>query len=541
MPSKESAPEKLFSPFQIALATLIGTVLAGFILICLNYVRQGDRKPARICIWIGILFTFLLVFIVLFLPERFPDLFIPIVSSILIYFIARFLQGSHLQSHISSGGLKASSWSATGISLLSSVAFFIILLAVALVIPDRFLPDHFLEDIDEPSFEGWVSNPEMHEEWAAEMIAEQELEDVAEKDRLKREKEIWSYSKDRLIMTATNVSDDDLSLFIKRIVALGDPMLIDAFQRLFNSSTSSHRYYAIQDGIKHYTKKKPISAKDIFFNNLYNLLLEDLQSDGFPMEYQMDCLWLLYPKRTTKELQQPSLFTISHKKSAQVIESITKYKVALPKEEIYKRIQACKVELDQNDDTGEYFAHLLINHALYKDMESEKLLRDNIPLPQIDKYESWLMAKALIELRGLGDLDEYVEHNYKDQLKRTFPFDQIDLLVRIFISVQVLDAEVCNGGFSQYFSNGYGYQIKDAMYGLNIIGCNDAYQVTRKVQLLFDNYGKPGDYSDSKQAKLYDTIKDTLDNLSGDYYASDKKVLSNLYLYFAEQMLTKAH
>jgi len=114
----ETPSYKLFSPGAVALATVLGSFLAGALLIGMNYKRLGK--------WLGVVSTVLVCVLVIvglvLMRILFPDdsaasnWFIPAV--IFTPVMAQMFQGSFISRHRAHGGKMASLWAAGGIGVV---------------------------------------------------------------------------------------------------------------------------------------------------------------------------------------------------------------------------------------------------------------------------------------------------------------------------------------------------------------------------------------------------------------------------------------
>lgn len=118
-PVAEEAPPdyKLYSPDQVAVATFLGSPMAGGFLMWQNARRLG--KPALMPLVLGLLASGLSL-VVAFLVTK-------IVSGFALAFVflnrqfAESTQGSAVRQHQARGGKLASGWSAAGVGLLSAL------------------------------------------------------------------------------------------------------------------------------------------------------------------------------------------------------------------------------------------------------------------------------------------------------------------------------------------------------------------------------------------------------------------------------------
>jgi hypothetical protein len=115
---------QLYSPGQVTLATLLGTPVAGAILMASNYRGLGDPKQARSILIGGAIFTAALIILAFVLPEDFPGVSLAVPSVVAMHVVAKKVQGPAYDEHLRKGGEKASGWQAAGIGVLCLVVVF---------------------------------------------------------------------------------------------------------------------------------------------------------------------------------------------------------------------------------------------------------------------------------------------------------------------------------------------------------------------------------------------------------------------------------
>jgi len=115
-----TASGALYSARSVVLATFLGSLLAGGVLLAVNYRRLG-RPGAALRAIIGALFgEAALLALALALPAdlHIPNIAFTVAQMFLMSYLAKLLQGEALRTHVASGGPVASGWAAAGIGLL---------------------------------------------------------------------------------------------------------------------------------------------------------------------------------------------------------------------------------------------------------------------------------------------------------------------------------------------------------------------------------------------------------------------------------------
>ena len=118
----ESPPEatvKLFSAFSVGLATFLGSLFAGSILMGINYRRLGKKAESTAMILAGLLATSFVIACGAFLPAAIPSLLYTGVQVILAVCAFRVLQTHLINSHLKAGGRLASAWWTVPVAVIS--------------------------------------------------------------------------------------------------------------------------------------------------------------------------------------------------------------------------------------------------------------------------------------------------------------------------------------------------------------------------------------------------------------------------------------
>lgn len=129
----ESVPDgRLYSAWQIALATWLGSPAAGSLLLARNYEVLEKDRYARQMLAAGVAATLLLLAIAFVLPENFPGgRSFALVSGFVMYQVAKQLQGAAFYEHLRAGGEKGS-WTVTiFVAVAVACIIFVLLIAVA--------------------------------------------------------------------------------------------------------------------------------------------------------------------------------------------------------------------------------------------------------------------------------------------------------------------------------------------------------------------------------------------------------------------------
>jgi hypothetical protein len=118
----------LYTPNQVAVATFLASALAGAWLVAANFRAVGQPIRARHSLWIGIGVTIATVLFGLVLPERFPNIVLPLGVAAGVRALVERHFAAMLAEHAATGGELRSWWRVVGISaliiaVLGAVAF----------------------------------------------------------------------------------------------------------------------------------------------------------------------------------------------------------------------------------------------------------------------------------------------------------------------------------------------------------------------------------------------------------------------------------
>ena len=110
---------EVYSPGAVGLSALLGSIVAGGVVMAINYRRLGEPKTALNTLVLSLIGMIGLSKLMLVLPENFPDSAFHFLQMAVMYQLAKRLQGPKIDAHLEIDGHLASRWRAAGISLLS--------------------------------------------------------------------------------------------------------------------------------------------------------------------------------------------------------------------------------------------------------------------------------------------------------------------------------------------------------------------------------------------------------------------------------------
>ncbi|PCI42095.1 MAG: hypothetical protein COB51_13395 [Moraxellaceae bacterium] len=115
-----TADFKLYKISGVGLATVLGSPIAGGILMSQNFRRLGNQAAANKTLVLSILGTIAVFVIAYFIPENIdvPGAALTVPQLIIMIMLTKQFQESDIKQHQEAGGIMASNWKAFGIAIL---------------------------------------------------------------------------------------------------------------------------------------------------------------------------------------------------------------------------------------------------------------------------------------------------------------------------------------------------------------------------------------------------------------------------------------
>jgi len=133
---RQQAPGKIYSLGQISAAALVGSPIAGAILIASNFRAFGLPDSSKNSLLLGVASTVIIIVAGFFVPESTPNSVIPAIYCTIIYYLAKHYQGVKVDDFIEAGGQKYSHWRVFGIAVACLVAVMAIAFTVLSLNPE---------------------------------------------------------------------------------------------------------------------------------------------------------------------------------------------------------------------------------------------------------------------------------------------------------------------------------------------------------------------------------------------------------------------
>ena len=129
---------KLYSVKSIALATFLGSPVAGGLIMAINFKRLGRFTAAiHAVVWTAV-FTAMILMSDFFLPDevQVPNIAYVVVQVIAMYYLAKSLQGPAVETHQGRSGSLASAWAAAGIGIAVGAIVVGVIVGVVILLPE---------------------------------------------------------------------------------------------------------------------------------------------------------------------------------------------------------------------------------------------------------------------------------------------------------------------------------------------------------------------------------------------------------------------
>ena len=308
-------------------------------------------------------------------------------------------------------------------------------------------------------FERWVRDVEGRPELIREMRARQAEWERELEERDRRRDELLALSEHELLKVLPTLDHEkDGQTAILKLLQIGKVEHWEQLERLLDRV-----FMAWSDLPSHLREIRELgSLEGTLFPRLYARCAQELAS-GTHVLREAEAMLLIDPTRAREELADGRW----HAPAARlkyVLEALNRCEVTLPAE-VIEALHAQGDPTSKDEDALAAQVQLLPMLRATGAADLKPLCYRLIRNPATDSYDCLRAAETICALHGIDDLDAFMSERYARELKREFPFERGDELFRIWCAVGQLDGQVCNGGFSQYFSNGYEYQFADALAG----------------------------------------------------------------------------
>ncbi len=232
--------------------------------------------------------------------------------------------------------------------------------------------------------------------------------------------------------------------------------------------------------------------------------------------------------RAIERLLQPPVLDALNQHLCDIVDSLNEADVRIPLQRIKELITELKpvaTEYPWNYAFGELLLALAATH----DASAREIIDEATGIENDKVTESASQALALLE--GIQDPFLFIA-----ELAETSGEDSLDEHQRRYLFLSFLDFQVCNGGFHQYFANGYGSGIRDALAGMEAIGSQAGAEVVREAIALFGPEGPAVDRMEchTQLAAFTNEQDDAMEALNSRFYDLIKTVRILMLRYAVE-------
>lgn len=126
----EIPPYKLYSLSGVVIVSIFGSILAGGILMGLNYQRLGKTKEAKKTYGYTVIATLVGSFTAMMLADDSSATSFAASSVVALGWVMHRLQGPMIAHHLANHGVMESNWKAFGITFLVATGVFILLIFI---------------------------------------------------------------------------------------------------------------------------------------------------------------------------------------------------------------------------------------------------------------------------------------------------------------------------------------------------------------------------------------------------------------------------
>ena len=265
-------------------------------------------------------------------------------------------------------------------------------------------------------------------------------------------------------------------------------------------------------------------SEALFLPLLEMLTLKSTQFDGKHVQF----LLRFDRERAVREISARGILSATNSEIVNVLRGLNSAGVALAERDLSRleqEFQALESGYVRDYGIGETIVAMVAARMPGTEAKARAAL-DSETKPIRDRA-----ADALALMRGVREpmkvtCDRLNEHGWE---KLTEP-------QRNYYCVSLLDAEVNNGGFSQYFFNSYSDRWPQTLTALKELNLTRVHELLKSALDLFGPSG-PSQHRaerESQLAALVDKIEPRLSELDERYYKSSSDVYSTLMLYAAE-------
>ena len=306
------------------------------------------------------------------------------------------------------------------------------------------------------------------------------------------------------------------------IMKTGGATMVPYFRRALGDSDNMVQHYALSGLVE---ALKESSVADDVREQLYPDVMKQV-SNAENGRIAAEALLRLDRKRAGEHYLSEEVFNAQSPVIFHALNAFVVCEVVVPRERLLALIaafEAGEVKEARADALGRALV-LLGDHHLPEDRE---FLRAR--LKHQERSVAGSAAEALISSHGLKGFD-----NRMWDREQKIGYDKLPVAARQWLAVWECDAEINNGGFSQYFFNSSGDHWRDALSGFEAMGAKEMHELLKGTLAVFGPEG-PSPDRDTRQdqlSRIEDKNVEAFSKFDDRYYDSEDRfdVLSAIFV-----------
>jgi hypothetical protein len=253
-----------------------------------------------------------------------------------------------------------------------------------------------------------------------------------------------------------------------------------------------------------------------FREALFEAALPSLNDESFgPAQHAPRALLVLNRKRATRVLLGEEVFSKNNRSVDDVLKALKDANVAVPGAQIRALLKSLKDKATRYPVTSAYATGLILL------ARAERSRAMDLIADARDSKDEWVRqgaAEAAQIAAGVKQPYKLVCDRYAKDGKECLTEPQL-----AYLTLSWLDADVNNGGFTQYFFNSSGELAQHAVRAATTVGAPQLAGIIGEAVALFDVDG-PSPDRDQRMDQLSGIDLEALDKLSEAYYKCPEKL-----------------
>ena len=263
------------------------------------------------------------------------------------------------------------------------------------------------------------------------------------------------------------------------ICSIGNSKVRETLQKANRDSDDEVLKWALM-GFRFATSEDrvPIEDRDL----LYDTILEFWSGENYPAPDEVpQALCYLSPDRAAEFLTSPKVFDEKHTDNHYILEALKMYRIDFPRTKLLKLISEY-----QKKSKLSYTA----SRSLGESLESLGAHRNPEDLPILETFldseEDKVVEGAAAGLYRFHDFFENIRDPW--EVEQDEGWEALTDVEKHICAIQMLNSEVVNGGFTQYYFNSSGNNWEDARDGLKAVGSIELLAILNETIAKFPDH-----------------------------------------------------